>query len=162
MSISEYNEPAILNIGPENLVKTKVPIKHDNTYRLELNKSLYEGVRFGCPVTWAASLVVSAASGRFPRLQILERWPWIRKTARSAATRFYIPATRIAESGRAICRKMWMSNSWRKNRERLCFILSVTHSQMCLPFSLPSGAQSIDKKLIVTRISVENAQARAN
>lgn len=47
MSISEYNEPAILNIGPENPVKTRTPVKHGNTYRLELNKSLYEGVRFG-------------------------------------------------------------------------------------------------------------------
>ena len=38
MSISEYNEPA-----PK---KSKAPVKHGNTYRLELNKELYEGVRF--------------------------------------------------------------------------------------------------------------------
>jgi hypothetical protein len=38
MSISEYNEPA-----PN---KTKAPVKHGNTYRLELNAELYEGVRF--------------------------------------------------------------------------------------------------------------------
>lgn len=47
MSISEYNEPAILNAGAENPVKTKAPVKYGQTYRLELNKSLYEGVRFG-------------------------------------------------------------------------------------------------------------------
>jgi hypothetical protein len=38
MSISEYNEPGVH--------KTKTPVKHDNTYRLELNKELYDGVRF--------------------------------------------------------------------------------------------------------------------
>ncbi|GEM_PF-287014 len=38
MSISEYNEP-----GPG---KTSKPVKHGNTYRLELNNELYEGVRF--------------------------------------------------------------------------------------------------------------------
>lgn len=38
MSISEYNEPGI--------EKTAVPVKYDNTYRLELNPELYEGVRF--------------------------------------------------------------------------------------------------------------------
>ena len=38
MSISEYNEP-----GAE---KTKAPVKHGSTYRLELNRELYEGVRF--------------------------------------------------------------------------------------------------------------------
>jgi alpha-L-rhamnosidase len=47
LSISEYNEPAVLNSGPENPRKTKVPVKHGNTYRLELNHELYEGVRFG-------------------------------------------------------------------------------------------------------------------
>jgi len=47
MSISEYNEPAIVNAGAQNPVKTKVPVKYGNTYRLELNKELYEGVRFG-------------------------------------------------------------------------------------------------------------------
>jgi alpha-L-rhamnosidase len=38
MSISEYNEPGVH--------KTKIPVKHGNTYRLELNKELYDGVRF--------------------------------------------------------------------------------------------------------------------
>jgi hypothetical protein len=38
MSISEYNQP-----GPG---KTQAPVKHGNTYRLELNAELYEGVRF--------------------------------------------------------------------------------------------------------------------
>ncbi|MFA5816786.1 MAG: alpha-L-rhamnosidase C-terminal domain-containing protein [Bacteroidales bacterium] len=38
MSISEYNEPGV--------EKTAVPVKYGNTYRLELNKELYEGVRF--------------------------------------------------------------------------------------------------------------------
>jgi hypothetical protein len=47
MSISEYNEPAIVNDGAQSPVKTKTPVKHGQTYRLELNQSLYEGVRFG-------------------------------------------------------------------------------------------------------------------
>ena len=47
MSISEYNEPAILNTGSFERIKTKSPVKHGNTYRLELNPELYEGVRFG-------------------------------------------------------------------------------------------------------------------
>lgn len=47
MSISEYNEPAILNAGAQSPVKTKVPVRYGNTYRLELNDMLYEGVRFG-------------------------------------------------------------------------------------------------------------------
>ena len=38
MSISEYNEPGVGKAG--------VPVKHGNTYRLELNSELYEGVRF--------------------------------------------------------------------------------------------------------------------
>ena len=38
LSLSEYNEPA-----PQ---KTRAPVKHGNTYRLELNKELYDGVRF--------------------------------------------------------------------------------------------------------------------
>ena len=38
MSISEYNQPA-----PH---KTMAPVKHGDTYRLELNKELYEGLRF--------------------------------------------------------------------------------------------------------------------
>jgi hypothetical protein len=47
MSISEYNEPARVMTGPANPIKTKVPRKYGNTYRLELNSELYEGVRFG-------------------------------------------------------------------------------------------------------------------
>ena len=38
MSISEYRAPL-----PG---KTRAPVKHGNTYRLEINKELYEGVRF--------------------------------------------------------------------------------------------------------------------
>lgn len=47
MSISEYNEPAIVNTGPAHRFKTFQPRRHGNTYRLELNSELYEGVRFG-------------------------------------------------------------------------------------------------------------------
>lgn len=46
VSISEYNEPAILNAGAQNPIKTKRPQKHGNSWRLELNDNLYEGVRF--------------------------------------------------------------------------------------------------------------------
>ena len=46
MSISEYNEPAIVNAGAQNPVKTKTAVKYGHTYRLELNDELYEGVRF--------------------------------------------------------------------------------------------------------------------
>ncbi|MDR1102601.1 MAG: hypothetical protein LBL42_02470, partial [Tannerella sp.] len=46
MSISEYNEPAVFNQGAEHPVKTAVPARYGNTYRLELNRELYEGVRF--------------------------------------------------------------------------------------------------------------------
>ncbi len=46
MSISEYNEPSIMS-GPGTTIKTRTPVKHGDTYRLELNKELYEGVRFG-------------------------------------------------------------------------------------------------------------------
>jgi hypothetical protein len=47
MSVSEYNQPAIVNTMPLHPVKTLAPVKYGNTYRLELNKDLYEGVRFG-------------------------------------------------------------------------------------------------------------------
>ena len=49
MSISEYNEPSRANVylGPAHPFKTAVPVKYGNTYRLELNSELYEGVRFG-------------------------------------------------------------------------------------------------------------------
>lgn len=45
MSISEYNQPA--NYPANYPPKTLRPKKHGNTYRLELNPDLYEGVRFG-------------------------------------------------------------------------------------------------------------------
>lgn len=47
MSISEYNEPAVVNPGPAHPVKTLAPVRYGNTFRLELNSELYEGVRFG-------------------------------------------------------------------------------------------------------------------
>jgi alpha-L-rhamnosidase len=47
MSISEYKKPARASIVPDHLTKTLVPKKYGNTYRLELNTALYEGVRFG-------------------------------------------------------------------------------------------------------------------
>ena len=53
MSISEYNEPGIVNSppspggDPEHRIKTMAPRRYGNTFRLELNKELYEGVRFG-------------------------------------------------------------------------------------------------------------------
>jgi hypothetical protein len=47
MSISEYNEPAIVNAGAQTPAKTKAPVRHGQTWRLELNKELYEGLRFG-------------------------------------------------------------------------------------------------------------------
>ena len=49
MSISEYNEPGVVNFDcdPEHPVKTLAPKQYGNTFRLELNKQLYEGVRFG-------------------------------------------------------------------------------------------------------------------
>jgi alpha-L-rhamnosidase len=47
MSISEYNEPEIVNAGALNPVKTKRPVRYGSAYRLELNPELYEGVRFG-------------------------------------------------------------------------------------------------------------------
>ena len=46
-SISEFNEPAVFNAGSEHPVKTAVPVRYGNSFRLELNKDLYEGVRFG-------------------------------------------------------------------------------------------------------------------
>ena len=47
MSVSEYNQPAVVNAGPQSPHKTGIPVRHGNTYRLELNAELYEGVRFG-------------------------------------------------------------------------------------------------------------------
>jgi len=46
MSISEFNKPAVFNVGSQHPKKTAKAVKHGNTYRLELNKELYEGVRF--------------------------------------------------------------------------------------------------------------------
>ena len=39
MSLSEYNEPGV--------DKTQIAVRHGNTYRLELNPELYDGMRFG-------------------------------------------------------------------------------------------------------------------
>lgn len=47
MSISEYNQPAVTMDDAEHHIKTLKPVKYGNTYRLELNSELYEGVRFG-------------------------------------------------------------------------------------------------------------------
>ncbi|SIQ01582.1 alpha-L-rhamnosidase [Mucilaginibacter lappiensis] len=47
LSISEYNEPAIVNTGAIHPIKTLAPVKYGHLYRLELNPELYEGVRFG-------------------------------------------------------------------------------------------------------------------
>ena len=47
MSISEYNEPAIVSSGAKNRIKTLAPKQYGNFFRLELNDQLYEGVRFG-------------------------------------------------------------------------------------------------------------------
>lgn len=46
LGISEYNEPAFVNVGAQSPNKTAVPKKYGDTYRLELNNELYEGVRF--------------------------------------------------------------------------------------------------------------------
>jgi hypothetical protein len=43
MSISEFNQPPC----PAAPGKTMKPVRHGSTYRLELSKELYEGVRFG-------------------------------------------------------------------------------------------------------------------
>jgi alpha-L-rhamnosidase len=47
MSISEYNQPGRFALGVTNPVKTRAPQRYGDTYRLELNSQLYEGVRFG-------------------------------------------------------------------------------------------------------------------
>jgi alpha-L-rhamnosidase len=47
MSISEFDQPAAYAPGSGYPSKTMVPVKHGNTYRLQLNKELYEGVRYG-------------------------------------------------------------------------------------------------------------------
>ncbi len=43
MSISEFDKPPLPNAPG----KTRTPVRHGNTFRLELNAELYEGVRFG-------------------------------------------------------------------------------------------------------------------
>lgn len=47
LGVSEYNQPAFVNSGPKSPSKTAVPVKYGDTYRVELNDELYEGVRFG-------------------------------------------------------------------------------------------------------------------
>jgi alpha-L-rhamnosidase len=48
LSISEYNRPGVVNIGPKTPRKTAVPERvGPNTWRLRLNDLCYEGVRFG-------------------------------------------------------------------------------------------------------------------
>ena len=47
LGISEYNKPAFVNSGPKSPAKTAEPVRYGDTYRLELNDELYEGVRFG-------------------------------------------------------------------------------------------------------------------
>lgn len=46
VSISEYNAPAIVNLGAVHPVKTARPVRRGGRWRLELNPQLYEGVRF--------------------------------------------------------------------------------------------------------------------
>lgn len=46
MSVSEFNEPAVFNVGSQHPKKTAAPVRHGDTWRLELNDQLYEGVRF--------------------------------------------------------------------------------------------------------------------
>ena len=46
-SISEHNEPSRMNGTSQSQYKTKVPVKYGDSYRLELNNALYEGVRYG-------------------------------------------------------------------------------------------------------------------
>lgn len=45
-AISEHKQPTFANKDAVSTDKTKAPVKHGDTYRLELNKELYEGVRF--------------------------------------------------------------------------------------------------------------------
>ncbi|SFF25697.1 alpha-L-rhamnosidase [Actinacidiphila alni] len=47
LSISEYNVPGKVNPGPPHPDKTLAPQRYGDTFRLELNPDLYEGVRFG-------------------------------------------------------------------------------------------------------------------
>jgi alpha-L-rhamnosidase len=48
LSISEYNTPGVVNLGPNNPCKTAAPDRVGaETWRLRLNDLCYEGVRFG-------------------------------------------------------------------------------------------------------------------
>ena len=47
MSISEYNEPSVVNKGPLHHFKTAPVVKDGRTYRIVLNSLWYEGVRYG-------------------------------------------------------------------------------------------------------------------
>lgn len=48
LSVSEYNRPGVVNLGPKHPHKTAAPERVGaNTWRLELNDLCYEGVRFG-------------------------------------------------------------------------------------------------------------------
>lgn len=45
-SISEFNEPAVFNAGSQHPMKTLAPTRYGKVFRLELNRELYEGVRY--------------------------------------------------------------------------------------------------------------------
>ncbi len=48
LSVSEYNRPGVVNLGPKSPRKTGAPERVGaNTWRLRLNDLCYEGVRFG-------------------------------------------------------------------------------------------------------------------
>ncbi|MGM9681794.1 MAG: alpha-L-rhamnosidase C-terminal domain-containing protein [Eubacteriales bacterium] len=47
MGISEFNRPTFANPPAQSISKTKTPVRYGDSYRLELNDELYEGVRFG-------------------------------------------------------------------------------------------------------------------
>lgn len=47
MSNSPYTEACVVNAGAQQRIKRAAPVKYQNTYRLELNSELYEGVRYG-------------------------------------------------------------------------------------------------------------------
>lgn len=47
LSLSEYDEPGIVNLGANHPVKTMAPVLEGGTWRLKLNPAYYEGVRYG-------------------------------------------------------------------------------------------------------------------
>lgn len=47
LGVSEFKQKTFANIDAQNTNKTIKPIKYGDTYRLELNNELFEGVRFG-------------------------------------------------------------------------------------------------------------------